>query len=336
VPVPKSWMLKEVAATLFYLYDVNNTKSLELKEIATWLETCKEFVTFLQKYEPRTKILENKSLFAEFPATDMEHFCKDVLRANQISTVNRINSDMPAAVKKPRRVKKIKPDLYVTNDAQLKIAKSLVCKVEKFINRKTVTPVSQNIMPTTPQTSLFRLSKIGYFEKNTNYDNFPSIIPCSTVKNSFNNNILKKNTVKSCMISPRIFTKSTLNLETEKTAINMETIPYNCFKGIDNFSAGAESVINEWIPRKNLEDEKMRRSFKLNKFVPRIFGKQVVKEIPKNIAEHWKNAYQILNSVQEFNLHMYLSILKSNPKLKNIFDKYLELKQMNPNISGIF
>lgn len=30
--IPSSTMLREVAATLFYLYDVNNTKTLEMKE----------------------------------------------------------------------------------------------------------------------------------------------------------------------------------------------------------------------------------------------------------------------------------------------------------------
>ena len=103
VPVPSSALLREVAATLFYLYDVNNTKTLELKEysllllaelirIATWMETCKDFSAFLAKYEPKTKILEKKSIFSGFPAIQIDAFSTKILRTHQISSTSNNDS----------------------------------------------------------------------------------------------------------------------------------------------------------------------------------------------------------------------------------------------------
>eukprot|EP01022_Parablepharisma_sp_SALTPOND_P017209 TRINITY_DN2704_c0_g1_i1.p1 TRINITY_DN2704_c0_g1~~TRINITY_DN2704_c0_g1_i1.p1 ORF type:complete len:421 (-),score=15.97 TRINITY_DN2704_c0_g1_i1:1244-2506(-) len=300
VPVPKSSMLKEVAATLFYLYDVNNTKTLELKEIATWLETCKDFSAFLEKYEPKTKILEKKSLFASFPPNQIDAFSPEVLRANQISCSGRSTIE-PRNVRKPRRLKAIRADFYSVNFSQLKMAKLLSSKIDKF---------TKNLYMQVPRPSL------------------DVVTPVHKVVLQRESCLARLNTtLTGSWVSPKIFPKSSLYLDKER--VNRESIPYQYFGGT--------------TLKKTESADTKKRLFKFNKFTPKVLGPPIVfaqillpeqvKEVPKEFMVYWKEAYDILQSVSEFNLHMYLSIVKAKPHLKNVFDKYLVLKSQTPTIA---
>ncbi len=51
------------------------------------------------------------------------------------------------------------------------------------------------------------------------------------------------------------------------------------------------------------------------------------------MLSYWKEAFDTLDSIAEFNLHVYLASVQTRPHLKNIFDKYLALKKSRPGIS---
>ena len=136
-PIPRNSLLREIATGIFTLYDVNNSKYLDLKEITSWMESCKEFFLFLEKFEPKTQIIMPNSLFTNFPFIDASRMSDEVLNALKMTKAQKIGIERKV-FKRTNRMDIFRHGLYSPNIKRIRVIKFISNKIEKF-NYKTGT-----------------------------------------------------------------------------------------------------------------------------------------------------------------------------------------------------
>ena len=132
-PLPKKKDLQCVVGGLFYLYDANDNNSLELKEIWNWMNSCEELSLFLDRYEPKNKIVIKNAVFKNFPSINITFEDKTLNTKEGIRYSTKYITTVVNNKDKPKRFQFIYKQVYSRNNKKLTEVKGLCIKLAKVI-----------------------------------------------------------------------------------------------------------------------------------------------------------------------------------------------------------